>query len=458
MRQLFDRYVGRSITVQCHGYRRYIGRLECVTSELIVLHNATAFDDYEGGRWQDEATHWNVKENNLVGFAETVISINSISALITNDNDELLPISQWLEEQSSRKDEETENQIPPKRTIRLEFGARLISLCNEQFASEFGKVRSQLKNVIGFEIPKVCLHDNLALEPCTYRLLINGILVGAGSLEPDKRLLLCDNNQAPNVPGIDTREPVFGLPAKWISEDQIDNLIISRFDLISPTRVMLSHVQQLMMAHWRELFSFETTCDLLESECSPILRRQVFYDNGQKLRLHKVLLELMSEGVAPICLDQITIGVAACNHESITEIVTAIRPLIINSILRPAIDDSGQVQVVEFYGELLSELPMLVQSREHQARLAKALDEFAGNPSRMNKSLVLCVPSNLRQDFSQSICSIANNVIVVSGDELRYTKLKLHYVQFGVDDFCQLSPTLQEATPTSTQSVHQQGG
>src|SRR5699024_6983635 len=108
--------------------------------------------------------------------------------------------------------------------IEFEFGYALIPLVD---ASQGGDlldrivmIRKQLAIELGIVIPVVRVRDNIQLHLNEYRLRIRGNAVASGELMLDHYLAMAPDMDADDgIEGIDTTEPAFGLPAKWIPEN-----------------------------------------------------------------------------------------------------------------------------------------------------------------------------------------------------------------------------------------------
>src|SRR5690625_5409812 len=55
-----------------------------------------------------------------------------------------------------------------------------------------------------------------------------------------------------DIDGIDTKEPAFGLPAKWISEDHKDEAELSGYTVVDPPSVVSTHITEVIKKHRSE--------------------------------------------------------------------------------------------------------------------------------------------------------------------------------------------------------------
>src|SRR5699024_6739522 len=104
--------------------------------------------------------------------------------------------------------------------IDFEFGFALISFVDVSQRGDFLVriivIRSQLVIELGVVVPVVHIRDNIQLEPNEYRLKIKGDEVARGELLLDHYLAMTPDLDNDTIDGIQTKEPAFELPAKWI--------------------------------------------------------------------------------------------------------------------------------------------------------------------------------------------------------------------------------------------------
>ena len=120
------------------------------------------------------------------------------------------------------EEEKIENLLPLD-LLELEVGYGLISLVdreqNGELLDRIQSIRKQFASQMGIIVPPIHIRDNLQLAPGGYSLLIKGVEVADGQLVPDRFLAMNPGEVVGTVPGIETTEPAFGLPAIWITDD-----------------------------------------------------------------------------------------------------------------------------------------------------------------------------------------------------------------------------------------------
>ena len=99
-----------------------------------------------------------------------------------------------------------------------------------------GRVRRKLASELGFVMPSIRTHDAGDLPSSTYVIRVHGVEVGRGTAPSCKVLVIGDHLDC--SPAKPTREPVFGLAARWVpTEYQVQaemggNTVVDRSTLV----------------------------------------------------------------------------------------------------------------------------------------------------------------------------------------------------------------------------------
>src|SRR5699024_5489177 len=134
----------------------------------------------------------------------------------------------------------------------------------------------QLAIELGIVIPVVRIRDNIQLAPNAYQLKIKGNQVASGELMLNHYLAMAPEF-ADDLAGIDTIEPSFGLPAKWITEEVKDDAELSGYTVVDPPSVVSTHITEVIKRHTHLLIGREETKQLIDhlKESYPILVEEV---------------------------------------------------------------------------------------------------------------------------------------------------------------------------------------
>lgn len=188
--------------------------------------------------------------------------------------------------------------------IEFEFGYGLIPLAD---ASQGGDlldrvvmIRRQLAIELGLVIPVVRIRDNIQLNPNEYRLKIKGNEMARGELLLDHYLAMSPGVDDESIEGIDTIEPSFGLPAKWIAEDMKENAEMMGYTVVDPPSVVSTHLTEIIKGNAHELLGRQETKQLIDHlrETAPILVDEVTPSPLSIGEVQKVLSKLLKEKVS----------------------------------------------------------------------------------------------------------------------------------------------------------------
>lgn len=187
--------------------------------------------------------------------------------------------------------------------IEMEFGYSLLRLVDEKSGGNFIErvviFRKQFAMDMGMVIPSVRMTDNPEINPNQYIIKIKGEEVARGEILVDHYLALDSGDVTTQVDGIDTVEPAFGLPAKWISEDKKIMADVAGYTLIDPVSVMITHWSEIMKRYAHELLSRQDVNTMVENvkKTNPIVVDDLIPKVISVGYLQKVLSNLLKEGI-----------------------------------------------------------------------------------------------------------------------------------------------------------------
>lgn len=213
--------------------------------------------------------------------------------------------------------------------IEMEFGYSLLRLVDEKSGGNFIErvviFRKQFALDMGMVIPSVRMTDNPEINPNMYIIKIKGEEVARGEILVDHYLALDSGDVTQQIEGIDTVEPAFGLPAKWISEDKKIMADVAGYTLIDPVSVMITHWSEIMKRYAHELLSRQDVSTMLDNvkKTNPIVVDDIIPKIISVGYLQKILANLLKEGIPIRDLETIleTIG----DHSNVlkdTDIIT----------------------------------------------------------------------------------------------------------------------------------------
>ena len=173
---------------------------------------------------------------------------------ITNDKTET------TQQKTKEQTQPVEEMLEIDR-ISVHVGVRLISLVDPRKDSaifdRIGALRRKFAQQLGIIIPLVRLKDNINLKPSAYEIRLFDHPVATGVLEPNMYLAMDSGTVQVKIDGIETKEPVYGLPALWIAEADKEKAELSGYTVIDPESVFITHLSETLKKHADELLTRE---------------------------------------------------------------------------------------------------------------------------------------------------------------------------------------------------------
>jgi len=188
--------------------------------------------------------------------------------------------------------------------IELEVGYGLVNLVdseqNGDLLERITHIRKQFALDWGVIIPSVRIKDNLELKPGGYNIRIKGIEVSTGELLSDHFLAMDPGTIIEKIEGVETVEPVFGLPAVWISEEQKDDAQYNGYTVVDLSTIMATHLTEVLKSNLSEIFGRQELVRVLDNfkETYPKIVSDLVPDILPLGTILKVLQNLLREGVS----------------------------------------------------------------------------------------------------------------------------------------------------------------
>ncbi len=167
------------------------------------------------------------------------------------------------------KDEEAAlEDILKIEMLELTLGYQLIRLADSNQGGDLlERIRSMRRKIasdFGFLMPQVRIRDNLHLKPTQYSILLKGVMIGDGLIQPDKFLAMDSGMAISEIEGEPTKEPAFGLDAFWIAPEHKEDAIINGYTVVDPSTVISTHMSELVKKHAEELLTRQETQVLID--------------------------------------------------------------------------------------------------------------------------------------------------------------------------------------------------
>nr|MBO2478378.1 flagellar biosynthesis protein FlhA [Bacillota bacterium] len=186
--------------------------------------------------------------------------------------------------------------------MEIEIGYGLIPLVDVEQGGDvlerISMIRRQMALELGIVVPSIRIRDNMELNANAYVVRIKGVEVGRGELMPTHYLAM-DSGATAKIPGIETREPAFGLPALWISPSDRAAAEQAGYTVVDASAVLATHLTEIIRRHAADLLGRQETKALLDKvkEEFPAVVEELVPELLSIGEVQRVLQGLLREGV-----------------------------------------------------------------------------------------------------------------------------------------------------------------
>ena len=327
--------------------------------------------------------------------------------------------------------EATWSDVQMEDVLGLEVGYRLIPMVDHeqqgQLLTRVRGIRKKFAQQMGFLPPAVHIRDNLDLPPTHYRILLKGVTIGKGEVQPDRWMAIDPGCAEGEVPGTPCKEPTFGLPALWIDEVHRELAQTLGYTVVDPCSVVATHLNHLISTHTDELFGRQEAQQLLDqlTKQSPKLIEDLIPGVISLTTLHKVLQNLLSERV-PI-RDMRTIidtqAEYATPQSDADELTARVRARLSRAITQQWFPGDDDIQII---GLDMSLEQLLVQATQSGSaiepgiaeNLMKQTEQALQHQEALGAPPVLLVNPALRLMLSRYLRRIFPQLAVLSSQEI----------------------------------------
>lgn len=319
--------------------------------------------------------------------------------------------------------------------IEMEFGYSLIPLVDEgsggKMISRIVIFRRQYAQEMGFVIPSIRLRDGASLGTNQYVIKIRGEEVARGEILVDYYLALQPANPTGEIDGIETVEPAYGIPSRWILPENKEMAEIYGYTVITPLTVMLTHLSETVKKYAYELLNRSETIQLVENlkKTEPDLVAEAVPNVISYATLEKILRSLLREGVPIKDLGTILeTAVEAWGTTHDLDMVTEqVRGALSRTITRKFCQD-GQLRVVTLDAEVEKKVLASLTKNEHGTYLAlgpdvmqqivSQLGELRQKFNELSQTPVVLTSQIIRVYLSRMIAQFYPDVYVLSFSEI----------------------------------------
>ncbi len=265
--------------------------------------------------------------------------------------------------QAAKKEDRVEDYLLLD-TLELEIGYSLIPMVEQEQGGDLlermSSLRKQLAAELGIIIPPIRIRDNVQLDANRYTIKLRGIIQGEGELLPGYYLALLPSDFKPDIQGIKTKDPTFGMDAIWVSGNNRSQAEKYGLSVIESGAVITTHLMELLKKNAFKLVDRQMTRRLVDNlkEHSPALVEELIPDVLKIGDVQKVLKRLLRERVPVRDLTSILECLAdqsaqTKNTDVLTEYCRASLSETITGQFR---SDGNEIQVVVLASQLESHL------------------------------------------------------------------------------------------------------
>jgi flagellar biosynthesis protein FlhA len=293
--------------------------------------------------------------------------------------------------------------------IHLEVGYALVPLVDQahggQLLQRIRALRRHLATQLGFLVPSVHITDNIRLKPREYVAELRGVEVARYEMAQDRVLAISSDPHAAPLEGIDTREPAFGVAAKWIEPRMQERALASGYAVVDQTSIIATHLAEIVRQHAHELLTRQETKRLLDAlaESQPKLVEELVPRLLSLGELQRVLQLLLHEQVSirdlPAILE--TLLDAAATNKNPVHLLESVRHTLGRTVVAPLLGTDRKLRVLTLDPAVEDEIsrsfetPATPQQTSIPAtpllrRVLEGLQRLVGDPTTASSTILLC--------------------------------------------------------------------
>ncbi|HTW44911.1 MAG TPA: flagellar biosynthesis protein FlhA [Acidobacteriaceae bacterium] len=323
--------------------------------------------------------------------------------------------------------------------LSLEIGFQLIPLVDEkqggQMLARVRTLRRHLASELGFLIPPIHISDNLRLRPREYVVSLRGMEIGRWQTEGNMLLAVSAEAETHPLPGRETREPAYGVSARWIAPALEDQAIAAGYSVVDAMTAISTHLAELIRRNAWNLLGRAETKRLLDSlnDSHPRLAEELVPKLLTLGEVQRVLQQLLREQVSIRDLGSILEALVetAAVTKSLPQLVEAARQALGRRVLQPLLEADGSLRVWMLDPALEEEIiatfqpdgaiRLLNDSRTAQTpllrRLADSLKQLIGQHPSSASPVLLC-QSPARYHLRRWLEPVVPRVAVIAPAEI----------------------------------------
>jgi flagellar biosynthesis protein FlhA len=321
-------------------------------------------------------------------------------------------------------------------TLQIELGLGLVSLADTSKGGDLLErvtgVRRNFAQEMGMLIPPIRLRDNLQHGTNEYRFLLKGNSISQGQLMPGQWLAMNATNTQTKLKGIPTVEPVFQLPATWVTDVERKSAEAAGYTVVDAASVLVTHLAETVRRHCHEILTRQDVQALLDNlkKTHPAIVNELVPAQLSVGQIQRVLQNLLAEGISIRNLAGILekVGDCAAFTKNPDELSEYARRALGPQIAKPFQSDAGHLRAITMDPKLEHQLSQGVRQASGETTLVvepklarhvmESLSKFVQQMlSAGQQPVILCAPQ-LRLAFRRFFESTFGDLAVLSYAEV----------------------------------------
>ncbi|MFC4781131.1 flagellar biosynthesis protein FlhA [Eubacterium multiforme] len=345
-------------------------------------------------------------------------------------------LEEGTEEPVAANDVEDVTELINVEVLEVEIGYGLIPLADESSGGDLlqriSSIRRQCAIDMGIILQPIRIRDNLQLEPNEYCIKIRGNKVATYALMPTMLLCMDPMGLGLDIEGIKAVEPSFGLEAKWISSDKVEEAELRGYTIVDPSTILVTHLLEIIKDKAYELIGREEVKAIMDAtkEKYGVVVDELIPDLMTLGEVQKVFQNLLREKVS--IKDRVTIletlADNAINTKDIELLTEYVRMALNKSICNGLVDENNYITVATLSSDVENLIANNLQKSmngtypavdpESTNKIFTSIKEIIESVDFYNNIPVILVSPKIRAPFRKLVEMVFPNVSILSLNEI----------------------------------------
>ncbi|HEX7569861.1 MAG TPA: flagellar biosynthesis protein FlhA, partial [Verrucomicrobiae bacterium] len=321
-------------------------------------------------------------------------------------------------------------------TLQIELGYGLVAMADKAKGGDLLErvtgVRRNFASDMGVLIPPIKLRDNLQLGPNDYRFVLKGNAIAQGQIMPQHWLAMNATNSKVALKGIPTVEPVYQLPATWVTNMERKNAEVAGFTVVDAPSVLVTHLSETVRRHCSEILTRQDVQALIDNlkQTHAAVVNELIPGQLSLGQVQRILQNLLAEGISIRNLAGILekVGDYAAITKNPDELSEHARRALGAQLTKPFQNETGGLRAITIDPRLEAQLALGVRQSANEIALVvdpklarhvvDALSKFVQQMIAAGQQpVVLCAPQ-LRLAFRRFFENTFSDLAVLSYAEI----------------------------------------